>query len=251
MKVDFSDLRAELRLWHQSGKTLPIWWRDDDAISPTPALDRLATLSVETGVPVHLAIIPRDATPDLAGNLNDAFVPVVHGWAHANNAPEGQKKAEFGKGRPLAQAEADLHAGVNRMRALFGARLAPMFVPPWNRLDDGLLPALQSLGYAAVSTYLPRQACEPVPGLEQVNTHIDPIFWRGTRGLVPPETLVGQTVTLLRDRREGRADNAEPLGYLTHHLVHDADIWEFSRQFIMELCEGPVALFRQDGKDRT
>ena len=89
----------------------------------------------------------------------------------------------------------------------------------------------------------------PVPGLVQINTHIDPIFWRGTRGLVPPDTLVAQTVSLLRDRRQGRADRDEPLGYLTHHLVHDADIWEFSRQFLTELGNGPVDLYRHDEKD--
>lgn len=251
MRVDFASLRAELTLWRAQRKSFPLWWRDDDAVAPTAALDRLAVLSHETGVPVHLAIIPSEATPELAPALDDSFVPVVHGWAHANNAPEGQKKAEFGPGRPQAEVESDLKAGLARMEDLFGARLARMFVPPWNRLDNGALPLLQSLGYESVSTYLPRKSADAAPGLEQINTHIDPIFWRGTRGLVPPEAILEQTVALLRDRREGRSDNAEPLGYLTHHLVHDADIWEFSRQFILELCEGPVTLFRQDGKDRT
>lgn len=247
MKVDWSPLRGELKAWRKAGLTLPLWWRDDDAVTPTAALAQLAALSAEVGVPVHLAIIPRDATQALADGLNDQFVPVVHGWAHTNHQVEG-KKAEFGLGRDSAAAGADLQQSVARMKALFGARLAPMFVPPWNRFDAALLPVLAELGFDALSTYLPRKVAEPLAGVTQINTHIDPIFWRGTRGLVPEEELIAHTVALLKARRAGTQDNAEPLGYLTHHLVHDADIWEFSKQFMMEMCEGPVRLYRHDTK---
>lgn len=247
MKVDWLPLRAELRAWQEADLSLPLWWRDDDAIAPTEELEQLAALSVEVGVPVHLAVIPRDATQALADELSDQFVPVVHGWAHANNQVEG-KKAEFGLGRDPGAARVDLQQAVARMKALFGVRLAPMFVPPWNRFDPALLPVLAELGFDALSTYLPRKAAEPVAGVTQINTHIDPIFWRGTRGLVPAEELVAQTVALLQARRAGTQDNAEPLGYLTHHLVHDADIWEFSKQFMIEMCEGPVRLYRHDTK---
>ncbi|MCP4821868.1 MAG: polysaccharide deacetylase [Shimia sp.] len=247
MKVDWAPLRAELRAWRDAGLTLPLWWRDDDAVVPTEALSRLEALSVQTGVPVHLAVIPRDATQALADGLSDQFVPVVHGWAHANNQSEG-KKAEFGLKRDPVAARADLEQSMARMNGLFGARLAPMFVPPWNRFDPALLSVLADLEFDALSTYLPRSVAEPVAGITQINTHIDPIFWRGTRGLVPSEELVEQTVTLLQVRRLGTQDNAEPLGYLTHHLVHDADIWEFSKQFMQEMCEGPVRLYRHDTK---
>lgn len=231
MKINWSDLRDELRLWRADGLSLPLWWRDDDAIAATAALERLSTLSLDVGVPVHLAIIPQGASQSLADHLGDAMVPVVHGWRHHNNAQKGQKKSEFGLGRPQAAARADLMQSLARMRDLFGARLAPMFVPPWNRFDPALTEVLADLGFDAVSTFLPRAVAEPVPGVAQINTHLDPIFWRGTRGLVAPEQLVAQVIALLRARRSGAQDNAEPLGYLTHHLVHDADIWEFSRQF--------------------
>ena len=249
MTPDWTPLRRELAQWRKSGLRLPIWWRDDDAIAPTPELERLEALSRDTGVPVHLAIIPQGATRALARGLSPRFIPVVHGWGHHNHAPHGQKKAEFAAGRAEADLRADLMAAMARMRTLFGAALAPMFVPPWNRLGPGALPVVGLAGFDAVSTYLPRKSAMPVPGLVQINTHIDPIFWRGTRGLVPPDTLVAQTVSLLRDRRQGRADRDEPLGYLTHHLVHDADIWEFSRQFLTELGNGPVDLYRHDEKD--
>ncbi|MEQ9692979.1 polysaccharide deacetylase family protein [Shimia sp. SDUM112013] len=253
MKVDWAPLRAELRHWHTAGLVLPFWWRDDDAVAPTAALERLIDVADAAGVPAHLAIVPREAREDMARHVAEtpSLVPVVHGWAHQNHAPAMQKKAEFGLGRDMTSATRDLQAALKRMRDLFGAALAPMFVPPWNRIDPGLMPVLAKLEFDAVSTYLPRKRPEAAQGLVQINTHLDPIFWRGTRGLVASDELVSRTVALLQDRRQGRADNAEPFGYLTHHLVHDADIWEFSKQFLNEICQGPVTLYRHDQKEQT
>lgn len=249
MTVDWGPLRAEFRLWRAAGLLLPFWWRDDDAVAPTEALTVLAELSARAGVPVHLAIVPRHASKALADSLAPCFVPVVHGWAHQSHSPEGVKKAEFGEGRLAATAREDLACAMKRMRHFFGARLAPMFVPPWNRIDAALLPELAGLGYDAVSTYLPRKAALAAPGVQQINTHVDPIAWRVSRGLVAPDELIGRLTDLLRARRVGVADNLEPFGYLTHHLVHDAEIWEFSRQFLQEMGDGPVMLYRHDGKD--
>ena len=248
MRIDWTPLRTELAQWRTDGLELPFWWRDDDAIAPTEALDQLASLSTATEVPVHLAIVPKDATEALARDLPECFVPVVHGWSHVSHTPEGVKNAEFGTGRPASEALHDVSQGLARLRALFGDKLAPMFVPPWNRIAPDVVAGLAEAGFDAVSTYNPRKTALAAPDVAQINTHIDPIFWRGHRGLVDTETLMSQTVTLLQDRRAGLTDNHEPLGYLTHHLVHDADIWEFSRQFLQEICEGPVRLYRHDGK---
>ncbi|GIT87619.1 hypothetical protein ROBYS_26350 [Roseobacter sp. OBYS 0001] len=35
----------------------------------------------------------------------------------------------------------------------------------------------------------------------------------------------------------GQSDASEPLGYLTHHLVHTADVWDFTQQFVSELLD--------------
>ncbi|MBO9476398.1 polysaccharide deacetylase [Shimia sp. R11_0] len=247
MKVDWHPLRRELTLWRTEGRELPFWWRDDDAVAPTEALEQLAALSAAVAMPVHLAIVPKHATEALAKGLSPQFVPVVHGWSHISHSPDGVKNAEFGAGREAA-AVADLKAAYRRMTTLFGARLAPMFVPPWNRMDDALFTHLAPSGFDAVSAYNARTSPEAAPGVAQINTHLDPIFWRGTRGLVDPEVLVSQIVTLLKERRGMITDNQEPLGYLTHHLVHDADIWEFSRQFLQEMGGGPVRLYRHDEK---
>ncbi|MCG7518587.1 polysaccharide deacetylase family protein [Ruegeria sp. Ofav3-42] len=241
MTADWSPLTAELAIWQQQGLTLPLWWRDDDAISSTPQLDRLSAMSDKLGVPVHLAVIPRDVEIGLVDYVSarSNLIPVVHGWAHKNHAPKGEKKSEFRLHRPLPEIIQNARSGALRMRTLFADQLCPMFVPPWNRIAPEVVNELPAAGYRILSTATPRTSPQAAPALEQINTHLDPIDWRGTRGLAAPETLIAKTAQLLRDRREGRADNAEPFGVLTHHLVHDEDIWAFSHDLLHRLLEGP------------
>ncbi|WP_299943404.1 polysaccharide deacetylase family protein [uncultured Ruegeria sp.] len=241
MNLNWYPLQIELQRWQDTGLTLPLWWRDDDAITVTPQLEKLTTMSVELGLPVHLAVIPQAAEVSLADYVSDqpTLIPVVHGWAHQNHAPTGEKKAEFRLHRPIETVVSDAAAGLAGLQRLFGDRLRPVFVPPWNRIDPEVAAKLSGLGYRILSTATPRKTVFAAPGLEQVNTHLDPIDWRGTRGLVDPEKLISQIVALLQDRRTGRADNSEAFGVLTHHLVHDQDIWTFTQDLLHRLLEGP------------
>ncbi len=241
MTFDWRPLETELQYWSDQGLSLPLWWRDDDAVAPTPQLDRLTALSEQLDLPVHLAVIPRDAAVDLAEYVGKqkSLVPVVHGWAHENHATAGEKKAEFQLHRPIDAMVADAQAGFVRLRELFGEELRPMFVPPWNRIAPEVMVNLPNLGFRYLSTSTPRQTRWAAQGLEQVNTHLDPVDWRATGGLIAPETLIAKSVGLLQDRREGRADNTEPFGVLTHHLVHDQDIWAFTENLLRVLLEGP------------
>ncbi len=238
MIYDWSPLRKELATCRAEALPLPIWWRDDDAVSDTAALGRLTDLSQTLGLPVHLAVIPALAQPTLTKAIatQPALIPVVHGWAHKNHALSGQKKAEFGHPRDAARGE--LQTARKTLETMFGERLLAMFVPPWNRMDPSYDALLLTLGYRAVSTFTPRVTVHPVPGLIQINTHLDPINWRGDRGLAPPQDLIAQVVTNLQKRRMGDIDATEPLGYLTHHLVHTPEVWSFSKALISELLDG-------------
>ncbi|MGC1496962.1 MAG: polysaccharide deacetylase family protein [Sulfitobacter sp.] len=242
MSIDWSPLKKELAIWRDEGRNLPLWWRDDDAIEDTPAFQKLTGMAAHLSLPVHVAVIPKHAQKSLAVACAATpwAVPIVHGWAHENHAPEGQKKAEFGHSR--SEALTETAAGLDRLQALFGDNLLPMFVPPWNRIDALLTTHLAAQGYTALSTYTPRAKRLAAPNLVQINTHIDPIHWRGGGGLVAPETQIAAIVHLLQDRREARTDVAEPLGFLTHHLVHDAAIWDFTQACLSLLLDsGAVA----------
>jgi len=246
-QINWQPLEEEFQLWRDAGLILPLWWRDDDAIEPTPALDRLITLSSKFDVPLHLAIIPKFATSALVKRINSTshIVPVVHGWAHENHAPEDQKNAEFGATRSIEDSATDAIMGLQRMNDLFGNQLKPMFVPPWNRINPELSPHLVAIGYDFLSTYAPRVAQYAAPNLTRMNTHLDPIAWRTDRSLQPRDMLVAQMVQLMQGRRNGHTDNAEPLGLLTHHLVHDEAIWDFVEHFFTIMLTGPVIAFRK------
>lgn len=243
MTPNWTPLEAELRTWSQERLTLPLWWRDDDATAPSDALDRLAGLAHRLGLPVHLAVIPSLADARLADHLTEDLIPVVHGWSHSNNALKDAKKAEFDAHRPLAKMQSEAGAGLRRLTELFGTALQPMFVPPWNRIDQALLPSLSPLGYRWLSTFTPRANSVAATGLTRVNTHLDPIFWKGNRALADPDGLISQVARQLKDRREGNADNDEPYGILTHHLVHDDAIWEFTEALLTRLLSSPARVW--------
>lgn len=239
--TDFGKLRTALAACRRDGLPVPLWWRDDDAVAATPALDRLTELSENLGLDVHLAVIPGSAEDSLVEHLagKACLVPVVHGWRHANHSPPGVKKAEFGA--PRNDARVEIATGLSRMRSLFGSRVLPLFVPPWNRMDQRFFPMLAAAGYRGVSTFAPRPDRLAAPGLVRINTHIDPIDWHGSRDLRDPDLLVAGIADILDQRRLGATDGAEPLGYLTHHLVHSPRVWEFSRQVVAELLDGGAA----------
>lgn len=240
--MSWQALDHELDLWQRADLTLPLWWRDDDAVSDTAQLRQLSALAQTLALPVHLAVIPNGADDTLARAVaNDPLlIPMVHGWAHQNHAPADQKKAEFGAHRPSAQMLAETAQGLHQLQQLFGPRLLPIFVPPWNRVAPEITAGLAAQGYRALSTFTPRAQPQAAPGLAQINTHLDPIDWKDTRSAHPADRLLSQLTAQLRDRREARADNDEPYGILTHHLVHDAAIWQITTDILRRLLEGPA-----------
>ena len=96
--TSWRNLSAELDAWAAAGRSATLWWRDDDAVAPSPELDRLLTLARARDLPLALAVIPARASQDLADWLvaQPARATLVqHGYAHQNHARKGEKKAEF------------------------------------------------------------------------------------------------------------------------------------------------------------
>ena len=128
MMVKWPDLMAEFDRWEEAGKVATLWWRDDDAVAPTARLGRL--LSIASGVPVALAVIPADAEQELGQWLAEylhsaprgSVAVLQHGWRHLNHAGRG-KKSEFPAGRASAEVRSDLVAG--RAPAIDIAPFAP------------------------------------------------------------------------------------------------------------------------------
>jgi hypothetical protein len=216
------------------GIALPFWWRDDDAVAPSPSLDRLIGLARRFNVPLALAAIPLLATPALAKRLarEPLLDVIVHGLAHRNHAPQGQLSSELGVSQPLPDRMAALYGAHERLRKLFGAKVAPMLAPPWNRIGDDLVERLGEVGFRALSTFKRRRAREAAPGVLQVNTHVDPVFWRGHGGLHDEAAMLDDLVTLARETAVQPEGEREPIGLLTHHLEHDPWVWRFVEELL-------------------
>ena len=221
-------LRLELDAWRAAGRRATLWWRDDDAGAASGALERLLSQAEGSRIPIALAAVPTRLTEAAVARIHrcpDAAI-LQHGHAHRNHEPPGRKRAEFGPARDAAGALADLRAGRAALSGL-SADALPILVPPWNAIDARLVPRLPSDGFTGLSTCGARSARRPAPGLVQVNTHVDIIDWRGTRGFIGERAALDLLVAHLHRRRLGAVDSAEPTGILTHHAVHDAAGWRF------------------------
>ncbi len=214
------DLIRRLDRCAAEGRPARLWLRDDDAVEPSAALDRL--LAVMEGLPLTLAVIPAFSGAALAARLaGEAGVTVaVHGWAHRNHAGEGEKTQELGAHRPVAVVLEELARGFRHLEHLHGPQFVPVLVPPWNRIAPEVVAGLPGLGFRALSVFGPERP-GPIP---QVNTQVDVIDWRGTRG--------GRDEAVLLDEIVARLDTGQAAGLLTHHLVHDAAVWRFLERLV-------------------
>jgi hypothetical protein len=224
----WESVETELTRTAEAAGTTRFWLRDDDAIEATPALDRLGQCTEAAGMPVLLAVIPAGATPALAEWIaeHSLVTPCQHGWRHANQAGAGERGCELGGERPDEVVLAELAQGRDRVRDLFGPRLADILVPPWNRIRPSLIPPLPGAGYAALSTFGRPVSAMPA-GLCALNCDLDIIDWRNGRRGRSIEDLCGRLAKLI----EASRIDAAPIGLLTHHLVHDEVAWRFLGQF--------------------
>lgn len=233
--VVWQPLRDELSRWINANRSIRFWLRDDDAVEPTDALERLLTLSNKYEVPLLLAVIPSLAGAPLAERLKVEHLATVavHGWSHVNHANTGEKKQELGAHRALETALAELAEGQSRIQELFPEQALPILVPPWNRIDPALLPHLNSLGFSALSVFgTPKNS--QTDHIPVVNTHVDLMDWHGTRGCRDHGELVNEIVGEMRNRFDGEDST---IGILAHHLVHDESAWIFL-QTLFEVIAG-------------
>ena len=229
-------LRAELHRWQQTGRVADLWLRDDDAVEPTAPLDRLLTLTGSHAVPATLAVIPAGAKLALSDRIaSETGVTVaVHGWAHTNHAPAEEKKQELGRHRLTEQVLTELAEAKSVIDRLFGERALLMLVPPWNRIDNTLLPSLANLGFAALSVH---GRAKPAP-IHIINTHVDLIDWHAGRTCRDHAALVNELAGELSWRLE--TGSTEPIGILAHHLVHDQEAWRFLQELFEALAGNPA-----------
>ncbi len=226
------DLQRALDRRAHAGQPIRFWLRDDDAVTTTPALEHLLQLSGAHGVALTLAVIPAFSDTLLAARVRGvAGVSVaVHGWSHHNHAPATEKKQELGAHRPAEVVLDQLAQGRADLRARHGDQLVDVLVPPWNRIAPGVVAGLGALGFRGLSVF---GAEQPDSALPHINTHVDVIDWRGTRGGRPEAALLAEIIA--------RVEQGLDIGVLTHHLVHDAAVWRFLERLFTATAKHPGA----------
>lgn len=247
-------LTAQLDALAAAGRSVAFWWRDDDATEPSPALDRLLGLADRHRLPLALAVIPAGAGPALADRVRACGTAWVlqHGWSHANHAADEAKSIELGGNRPAQDVTAELAMGRERLESLFAERFVPVLVPPWNRIDPDLLPAVAAMGYPVVSVDGEGDG-QAVP--RKVNVHLDPIDWNNGRRFAGEDALIRACGRAVHRRHEGPGDREEPVGIMTHHWVHDDALWAVLDRLLGTLAghaavrwPGPHELFGIGGR---
>ena len=241
---DLQPLAEELKRAADRGLSLPFWWRDDDAVHPSAKLERLVTLTGRFGIRPLLAVIPSKASSELADWLSEAEADVAqHGYAHANHAPAGSKSCEFPDQLSTEAAGNLLHAGRRRMDAVFGRAWLPIFVPPWNRFAERHCALLPSCDFKAYSGF--GEAPALPEGLLSRNVHIDVMQWRPERRFLGTEACLAALTREIARRCHGTSEEGsapiEPLGLMTHHLVHDEEAWAFL-EALAEYLAGAAAV---------
>lgn len=229
----------------ERGRKVSFWWRDDDAVEPTENLERTLEIAGRYDATVALAVVPLNATSELADRLAGVPHAVVlqHGYRHQNFQlkERGEKAAELGTRRNVDDAIRELALGRRRLEELFGSRFHPILVPPWNRIAPAIARRLPEAGLGGLSTFT---WMHPY-GRRQLQTHVDIIKWKKGRD------FIGYRSAALRfDLQFLRRRNtvAEPIGLLTHHLDQGDACFDFLMELFSLIREHPGAEFPSFGE---
>ena len=227
----------ELAHWRQAGKQVRLWWRDDDAREPTPALDRLLAIAHKHEAPLTLAVVP-DLKPQRVAERILSLPHVViaqHGADHVNRSPPGRDLSEMAPDETIDVISARMAQGAARLRGL--PSIINLYVPPFNNFDDRLTAALRLNGISAISAWGGQAAREG--DLKRVDAHFETLRWGGGARFKGAWKLTTQFAKHLRQRRRAGAWD-EPIGFLTHHLDHDEASWAFLDGFLRRTAKDPV-----------
>lgn len=198
-----------------ASRPVTFFFRDDDAGWADTELFELLYEFAKHEVPIDLAVIPRSISPAtavrlraLAETYTEKLALHQHGYAHLNHEANG-RKCEFGETRAADLQLADIHAGKQLLRDLFGPLIERIFTPPWNRCTAATAKCLRETGFALLSRDITAMPLND-GGLRELPISID---WLAKRkGLRLMLNEIGES---LSNAAQGRA----PIGVMLHHAM--------------------------------
>lgn len=182
-------------------------------------LRRLVEQARRADIPLSLSVIPTLLSPELCKWVNryTSVTVLQHGTDHCD-AGGGVGPTQFD---PQEAPHAIARRLVEGWTALSGFhRRLPVYVPPWHDLTPNTAAAAAMAGLESISAW-------GAPAAQgRVDVHLDLMRWRGPPRFAGSQRVLGRLTRELRKRRVQRRWQ-EPIGLLTHHLVHDDAAWRF------------------------
>ncbi len=240
MNQPWPQLQTSLGRLQADGRTINLFFRDDDVDEDEESLQRLLRLFSGRDTPINLAIIPgllTDGAIELLKECQAGKPGLIclnqHGWRHVNHEREG-RKCEFGSSRSFAEQFEDIARGQARLNEAFGDNWFPAFIPPWNRCAEVTFQALDQLGYQVFSA---KQGGAAVTGygFQEISITLDLYRWQGGASLKPPEEIVDDLIAQLLQR--------QTIGLMLHHKVMDEKAFSFLGSLLDALAPHPVVRF--------
>ena len=241
-------LDAALERAAECGTTLAFWWRDDDAVASTPRLDRLLALAQRLKVPLSIAAIPALVQELVGAASRGRAARLAPGaWpTPCQPCPVSEKKAEFGPHRALEGLGADASAGLGpcaprsvRRRCRYSCRPGTGSRPSWPPA------AATRLRWALYLRRAARRHRRAIARQCPYRSH----RLAGRGRLASPGRAYGADHSIARRPRATGARRAEPIGLLTHHLVHDEATWTFCEELLERLAAHSSVRFHHGGND--
>jgi hypothetical protein len=201
-------------------ENIGFWWRDDDYTKPTPFFSNLMNLREELDIPLSLAVVPF-GLDQLHSNphFQEDVEVLQHGIAHHNWGTD-ERKIELIKG---PQTLKKLQEGYKILESFYLKSFVPVLVPPWNRIDERLIPHLQELGFKGLSSFA-NQYTNFNGLLPILNTHLDVMDWK-TKQMKSLDVLEHEYNDLIHIGHKF-------IGILTHHLVMQPEDFEVLKVFL-------------------
>ena len=129
-------------------------------------------------VPAVCAVIPKDflrlGRKSASLIKKHAVYVALHGIEHVDNSSSAQPKNEFPEGTDTENTVGTITKYYQDFADVFGTRLIPVFVPPFNASNRALDDSLLSAGFVAVSK-------ANQPGAPRHSHHVDIDFINANR----------------------------------------------------------------------
>jgi hypothetical protein len=249
-------LAQELAAWQASGRRASFWWRDDDAVAASPALERLAGLSAAAGAPLAIAAIPKLIKPSLAPALagHSTVWLLQHGFAHIDHA-KGLVDPERGGrrlGARLAPADGDRPGGARGRAGDHAGRIRhPVPAGGGRPLESYRSSPDAGASRAGLSRrfLLWRAAALPAAaGLRRGEYPFRRLELEAGRPLPRRGGGAGDDRRPSAPPAAGRGGADEPTGIVTHHAALDEASWKFMAELLGFVARHPAAQWLSPGE---